>query len=78
MRSQLFQHLSESVLFEFGTVPESRINWGSGFILGEEVYSGGGGGVRKGVEIWNLFIIPPPPPDNSCFPVKNPCIGLWI
>ena len=40
------------VFFEFGMAPESRVNRGSGFLWGGEVYSGGG--VRKSVVCRNL------------------------
>jgi len=43
MRPHLCHRLSDSVLFEFGTVPESRVNRGSGFLRGGEVYLGGRG-----------------------------------
>ena len=43
MRPHLCHRLSDSVLFEFGTIPESRVNRGSGFLRGGEVYLGGRG-----------------------------------
>ena len=43
MRPHLCHRLSDLfVLFEFGTVPESRVDRGSGFLGGGEVYLGGG------------------------------------
>ena len=55
MRPHLCHRLSDLfVLFEFGTVPESRVDRGSGFLGGGEVYLGGGGGVREGVVCRNL------------------------
>jgi len=44
-------------LFEFGTGPESRVNRGSGFLGGGEVYSAGrckeGSGLEKHLVVWS-------------------------